>query len=91
MNATKLRLLAVGAGIFVITILIYYYYYGVTIPQQNNHTNNAGVDIFETKDIYPTKKGGREWFINMQDPLSDKDFSISSDVPIVKDSKDSLA
>ncbi len=87
MNATKLRLLAVGAGIFVITILIYYYY-GVTIPQQNNHTDNAGVDIFETKDIYPTKKGGREWFMNMGDPTNDKTFSITSHIPITRNSYD---
>lgn len=87
MNATKLRLLAVGAGIFVITILIYYYY-GVTIPQQNNYTDNTGVDIFETKDIYPTKKGGREWFMNMGDPINDKTFSITSHIPITRNSYD---
>ena len=35
-----------------------YYYYGLTIPQQNHNLNNAGIDKFEIKDIYPTKNGG---------------------------------
>ena len=87
MNFTKLRLLAAGAGIFAITILIYYYY-GVTTLQQNQQTDNAGIDKFKTKDIYPTKKGGREWFMNMGDPTNDKMFSITSDIPITRNSND---
>ena len=87
MKVTKLRLLAVVTGIFAITILIYYYYV-VTTPQQNQYLNNAGIDKFEIKDIYPTKNGGREWFMNMDDPLNDKAFSITSNIPITKNDDD---
>ena len=31
-----------------------------------------GVDKFGIKEIYPTKPGGEEWFMNMQDPNHDK-------------------
>jgi len=79
--------LAAGVCIFAITILIYYYY-GVTTLQQNQQTDNAGIDKFKTKDIYPTKKGGREWFMNMNDPTNDKMFSITSHVPITRNSDD---
>jgi hypothetical protein len=32
----------------------------------------SGVDKFGIKEIYPTKPGGEEWFMNMQDPKSDQ-------------------
>ena len=36
-------------------------------------------DIFGIKEIYPTKPGGREWFLNSDDPRSDGIFFITSD------------
>jgi len=42
------------------------------------HPNN-GTDTlnkFATKKIYPTSKGGREWFVNMNNPKNDSIFSI---------------
>ena len=38
----------------------------------NNHEDKFGI-----QEIYPTKPGGREWFINMSSPLHDKNFSLS--------------
>jgi hypothetical protein len=38
---------------------------------------------FKVKEIYPTKPGGREWFINMADPEGDKLFDPGS--PISKE------
>jgi hypothetical protein len=34
----------------------------------------SGVDKFGIREIYPTKPGGEEWFMNMQDPTSDPRF-----------------
>jgi hypothetical protein len=41
-------------------------------------------DIFGIKKIYPTKSGGREWFIDMNDPRSDGIFFITSDRNITR-------
>jgi hypothetical protein len=49
--------------------LIYYYFYihNIQIPYTVSHK-------FKVREIYPTKQQGREWFINMDDPISDKIF-----------------
>jgi hypothetical protein len=49
-------------------------------PSSNSTTN----DVFGIKKIYPTKSGGREWFINMNDPRSDGIFFITSDHNITR-------
>ena len=58
------------------------------IENKNSHSNNdvnAGVDKFGIKEIYPTVKGGREWYVNMDDPRSDLIFSIGgSNQSIIK-------
>jgi hypothetical protein len=38
------------------------------------------VDKFGIKEVYPTKPGGREWFINMENPLSDGIFDLQSNI-----------
>jgi F5/8 type C domain len=35
----------------------------------------SNVDQFGIKKLYPTKTGGEEWFMNMNDPLSDSRFN----------------
>lgn len=47
-----------------------------------------GKDKFGVKEIYPTKDGGREWFINMENPKKDSLFSITGNIPIVKQNDD---
>jgi hypothetical protein len=47
---------------------------------QGSSTN----DNFGTKKIYPTREGGREWYINMDDPRSDGIFFITSDSNITR-------
>ncbi len=62
----KSILLRTGIIVFVIIAaftLIYNYY--LISPRY------AGVDEFEIKEIYPTKTGGEEWFMNMDDPGND--------------------
>lgn len=55
----------VGLGILVATILAYNYYLITLRP------HFAGIDKFGIKEIYPTKAGGQEWFMNMNDPARD--------------------
>ena len=44
----------------------------LTIPLFNNAI--ASKDIFGIEKIYPTKKGGEEWYMDMSNPLSDNRF-----------------
>ena len=37
-------------------------------------------DNFGIMEIYPTKAGGREWFINMENPTSDGIFNPQSNL-----------
>jgi hypothetical protein len=96
LNITKPHLAIVGLTIITI-ILIYYYYYEIVVlrekqpPEPQEIITPEGNDIFGVKEIYPTIADGREWFINMQDPLEDESFSITSNVPIVKNLEDGLA
>ena len=43
-------------------------------------------DIFGINEIYPTKPGGREWFLNSDDPRFDGIFFITSDKNITRQS-----
>ena len=36
--------------------------------------NETDEDVFGIQKIYPTKKGGEEWYIDMIDPLADDRF-----------------
>jgi hypothetical protein len=47
-----------------------------SISNNNNNNNNnrsgQGFDKFGIKEIYPTKIGGEQWFMSLQDPNHDK-------------------
>ena len=43
-------------------------------PTPGNTTTSPGNDKFGVKEIYPTKSGGDEWFMNMANPTSDPRF-----------------
>ena len=62
----KNALLRIGIIVIVITgaFTIIYNYYLIS-PRY------SGVDKFGIKEIYPTKTGGEEWFMNMDDPGND--------------------
>ncbi len=100
MIITKPHLAIVGLTIITI-ILIYYYYYEIVLlreqqqqqqqPEPQEVITPEGKDIFGINEIYPTAKNGREWFIDMKDPLNDRTFSITSDVPIVKNVEEDLS
>ncbi|MDW0228057.1 MAG: hypothetical protein QOC23_10535, partial [Nitrososphaeraceae archaeon] len=46
--------------------------------------NHAGYDKFGTREIYPTKQDGREWYVNMRNPMDDENFSITFDPNITR-------
>src|SRR5919202_177811 len=49
--------------------------------QNATKIGSGAVDKFGVKEIYPTKQGGREWFLNMNNPdtnNSDTAFSITA-------------
>ena len=50
-------------------IIIILYYYNNQILHQPVTAIASGVDKFGIREIYPTKSGGEEWFMNMQDQL----------------------
>jgi hypothetical protein len=86
-------------GLTIITIiLIYYYYYEIVVlrekqpePEPQEVITPEGKDIFGINEIYPTSENGREWFIDMEDPLNDNSFSITSGVPISKNVENGLS
>ncbi|MDP9306214.1 MAG: hypothetical protein M3O68_07710, partial [Thermoproteota archaeon] len=51
--------------------------YSINIDPESAATKLSGVDKFGIKEIYPTKEGGREWFMNMSEPLVDNAFSLT--------------
>lgn len=97
LNITRPQL-AVVVGLTIITIILIYYYFQFSIVEREGPPSQPaqiitpeGTDIFGVDEIYPTKENGREWFVNMQNPLEDEAFSISSDVPILRSALDNEA
>lgn len=53
----------------------------------DNDTKSAAekqADVFGVTEIYPTKNGGREWFVNMSNPVNSSNFSITDDANLTK-------
>ena len=68
----------ISAGAIVsIVVSIYYYYSSFLILRPPPPTEK--VDLFGIEKIYPTKEGGREWHVNMDDPFTDDLFSTTFD------------
>jgi hypothetical protein len=56
-----------------------------TTENKISHSNDINkVDKFGIKEIYPTVKGGREWYVNMANPRNDPIFSLGSNQSIIK-------
>ncbi|MBV9179178.1 MAG: hypothetical protein JO297_19275 [Nitrososphaeraceae archaeon] len=58
-------------GIITIVVAIEIYNYTYNRPQRPSITIGVSVDRFGIRELYPTKKGGEEWFMNMDDPNHD--------------------
>jgi hypothetical protein len=82
---SKLRQVYFGCAVFILSLLTIYlanYPFLLATVQNHNTTQtsdaNATVnDIFGIAKIYPTKENGREWYLNMNNPLNDSLFSIT--------------
>jgi hypothetical protein len=51
--------------------------------------SQKGLDKFGIKEIYLTKKGGREWYVNMADPGNDPIFSTGFSQTLIKQNSSS--
>ena len=60
------------ASIVVVVVVIYYS--SSFVP---GRPSIEGIDLFGIDEIYPTKESGREWFVDIENPFSDKLFSIT--------------
>ena len=70
-----------------ISIVITSYYFFFIIPSKPQIAF-SGTDKFGIKEILQTKNGGREWFIDMDNPIKDHLFSITDDAPLKRNIKD---
>jgi hypothetical protein len=85
------RILLVASGILVLLIIFIVLYTRFVIPPTPLPIpeGERRMDNFGTLQIYPTVPGGREWFINMQDPFDDEIVTFNSDTALEKQSDDS--
>lgn len=63
-------------AVLAIVIVVYSYIQIIQIPPPVSP--RVAKHIFKAKEIYPTKSGGREWFIDMANPQADKLFDPDS-------------
>jgi hypothetical protein len=59
----------IGAIVIIIASVILYYTVNNILIRRPVVV--AGFDKFGIREIYPSKPGGEEWFMNMQDPNND--------------------
>ncbi len=80
MNKSRWIIVGILTASLAISIVIYSYIQLIQIPPPVSP--RLVKHIFKIKEIYPTKSGGREWFIDMANPKADKLFDPGS--PIYK-------
>ncbi|MGC2427265.1 MAG: hypothetical protein WA421_09530 [Nitrososphaeraceae archaeon] len=80
MNKSRWIIAGILTASLAISIVIYSYIQLIQIPPPVSP--RLVKHIFKIKEIYPTKSGGREWFIDMANPKADKLFDPGS--PIYK-------
>ena len=75
-------IIAIISVAIIATIVLSYYFIDLLNNPPSNiiSSNNRGLDKFGIKEIYPTMVGGREWFINMDNPKSDTIFNPESPI-----------
>jgi hypothetical protein len=66
--------------IIVVIVSSYYIVWSITKPFLFVTNSGKLLDKFGILEIYPTKSGGREWFINMADPKTDGIFNPKSNI-----------
>jgi hypothetical protein len=85
------RILLVASSISVLLIIFILLYARFVVPPIPIPIpeGERRIDEFGTFQIYPTIAGGREWFINMQDPFNDEIVTFNSDISLERQSDDS--
>jgi hypothetical protein len=75
---TKSRRIIITLVLIISSLVITYYY----VPVSKTYSANIMTmsDIFGILEIYPTKPGGREWFIDMDNPTGDPGFRPGSNI-----------
>jgi hypothetical protein len=74
-------LISAGA---IVSIVVSIYYYSSFLISRPAPLPTEKVDLFGIEKIYPTKEGGREWHVNMDDPFADDLFSSTFDRDITR-------
>jgi hypothetical protein len=69
---TKTWLVLTILAISVVSIVVVMIYSALFVPRR---PTVEGKDLFGIDEIYLTKEGGREWYVNMENPFSDDLFS----------------
>ena len=80
----KKRILLVASSVLVAVIIFILFYTRIVIPPIPFPIPEAErkIDEFDTLQIYPTVPGGRDWFINLQDPFHDELVSYNSAISL---------
>jgi hypothetical protein len=71
---TWLVLAVLAISVVSIVVVMVIYYSALFIPHR---PTVEGKDLFGINEIYQTKEGGREWYVDMENPFSDDLFSSS--------------
>ncbi|HEY7080562.1 MAG TPA: hypothetical protein VH500_12730 [Nitrososphaeraceae archaeon] len=61
---------------FIVATILIYFYYSQLVPTKKASLRPTS----KAKEIYPTKSGGREWFIDMNNPSGDGLFTPGSQI-----------
>lgn len=75
---------------FIGMLMVYTANSSILLASEQNSTiqtpiaNTTMNDMFGVSEIYPTKENGREWYLNMNNPLNDSLFSITFEPNITR-------
>ena len=75
---TKRKMLIITLVPIIIILAITYYY--VPISRISPSEYMTMTDKFGVMEVYPTKAGGREWFVDMNNPTEDPGFETESNI-----------
>ena len=77
MGSKRKKLIITIVPLLLIVIPIFFQ---LSITKMSSLESLTKLDKFGIKEIYPTKSGGREWFIDMNRPTEDPWFNVGSNV-----------
>jgi hypothetical protein len=78
MNNKRWIIAGIITAVLAIAIVVYSQIQLIQIPPPISP--HVAKHVFKVKEIYPTKAGGREWFIDMANPQADKLFDLGSPI-----------